>query len=85
MTESAARAMHPDGPIIGSGVGVIKNIHATFGFIRAADGTDLFFLPTYVDGPDGTFKSLTQHLAVTFDILDHRRGHRAVNVRRREE
>jgi cold shock CspA family protein len=86
LTATLGEATDPEpedgGMRIGQGYGVIKSVYPTYGFIRSDAGADLFFIPTGVDLAICRFKELREHDRVSFEIIRHRRGLRAQQVRR---
>jgi cold shock CspA family protein len=59
--------------------GKVKSLKPTFGFIRADDGADLFFLPTAMDGVE--FSRLKENQPVEFEEVEHAKGRRATKIK----
>ena len=58
--------------------GHIKRLQPTYGFIRALDGSEYFFLPMATQGVD--FSSLKPGDEVEFETFKHEKGDRARNI-----
>lgn len=63
--------------------GRVRRMMDTYGFITGEDGGDYFFVPSGVlKSPDVQFESLQPEDPVMFRVVPHRRGPRAVDIRR---
>lgn len=58
--------------------GFIKRLKESFGFIRADDGQEYFFLPMKVKNVP--FSQLSEGQRVSFEEEQHERGMRAVEI-----
>lgn len=58
--------------------GYIKSLKPTFGFVKADDGSEYFFLPTATVGVE--FSQLKERQRVTFATYQHEKGARAKDI-----
>jgi cold shock CspA family protein len=61
--------------------GTIKRLADKYGFIRAHDGCEYFFLPRAVEPKGIAWTALSEGAAVVFAPMEHERGLRAARVR----
>ena len=61
--------------------GVIKRVHATFGFIEGEDGTERFFIPSSLQKTTCKFEDLAVGQKVQFVPIVHPKGPRAIEIR----